>query len=243
MMNSSLESFVDILPRDCFGKLASVFPNLSSTELKLLQQKGYYPYSYVSGQEKSCEKSLPPLNEWRNTLEGNAVKVTQGNLNHAKTMWNTLNCQILQDYHDAYLKTDCALLACVCEFHRELSFSNYKLDCMHFYTLPNMAKEASLRISKAEVVLLTEREPLDMIEGAVRGGVCSVYEMKKFTANNKNLPDYDYSQPSKFGFCVDANNLYGDVMQNEKLPQSDFTLNSVINLAEILNCPEDNPVG
>ena len=37
-----------------------------------------------------------------------------------------------------------------------------------------MAKEASLRICKAEVELLREREHLDMIEGAgaVRGGVC-----------------------------------------------------------------------
>ena len=173
-MNSSLKKLVDILPRDRFGILAYVFPNLSSTELKLLQQKRYYPYSYVSGQVKFSEKSLPSPNEWRNTLEGNTVTITQENLNHADTIWNTLICQTLQDYHDAYLKTDCALFACVCEFHRELSFSTYKLDCMHFYTLPNMTKEASLRICKANVELLTEREQLDMIEGAVHGGVCSV---------------------------------------------------------------------
>ena len=67
MINSSLKKLVDILPRDRFGILASVFPNLSSTELKLLQQKRYYLYSYVSGREKFSEKSLPPLNEWRNT--------------------------------------------------------------------------------------------------------------------------------------------------------------------------------
>ena len=85
-------------------------------------------------------------------------------------MWNTLKCATLQDYHDTYLKTDCALLAVVCEFHRELSFSTHKLDSMHFYTLPNMAKEASLRICKAEVELLTEREHLNVIEGAVRVG-------------------------------------------------------------------------
>ena len=113
---------------------------------------------------------------------------------------------------------------------------------MHFYTLSNMAKEASLRKCKAKVELLTEREHLVMIEGAVRGGVCSVYKMRKFTANNKNFPDYDSSQPSTFGFCVDVNNLYGGVMQNEKLPQSDFTLNPDITLVKILNCP-DNPVG
>ena len=77
MMNSSLEKLVEILSGDHFGTLASVFPNLSSTELNLFQQKGYYPYSYVSGREKFSEKSLPPLNEWRNTLEGNAVTITQ----------------------------------------------------------------------------------------------------------------------------------------------------------------------
>ena len=74
-------------------------------------------------------------------------------------------------------------------------------------------------------------------------GVCSVYETRKLTANNKYLPVYDSSQPSTFGFCVDANNLYGGVTQNEKLPQTDFTLNSDITLAEILNSPDDNPVG
>ena len=114
MMNSSLKKLVDILPRDRFGILAYVFPNLSSTELKLLQRKRYYPYSYVSGRVKFSEKSFPFPNEWCNTLEGNTVTITQENLNHVDTMWNTLNCQTLQDYHDAYLKTDCALFACVC---------------------------------------------------------------------------------------------------------------------------------
>ena len=42
------------------------------------------------------------------------------NLSHANQMWKLLGCKSLQDYHDAYLKLDCALLAC--EFHRELSF-------------------------------------------------------------------------------------------------------------------------
>ena len=42
---------------------------------------------------------------------------------------------------------------------------------------------------------------------------------------------------------VDAKHLYGAVMHNENFPQSDFTLNSDITLAEILNCPDDNPVG
>ena len=58
LMKSFLESLDDNLPRDHFGILASVFLNLSSTELKLLQQKGYYPYSYISGREKFSQKIL-----------------------------------------------------------------------------------------------------------------------------------------------------------------------------------------
>ena len=158
-------------------------------------------------------------------------------------MREILHCSTLQDYHDGYPKLDCALLACVCEFHRELSFKTYKLDCMHSYTLPNMAKEASLRICKAEVELLTEREHLDLIEPAVRGGVNSVYEERRFVANNCYLDNYDASRESVFGFCVDANNLYGGVMQLDKLPIADYILRSDIPLSEILNTPDDAQVG
>ena len=87
-----------------------------------------------------------------------------------------------------------------------------------------MAKETSLRICKVEVGLLADRKHLDLVEGAVRGGVCWVYKMRKFTANNKYLRDYDSSQRSTFGFYVDANNLYRAVKQNKKLPESDFKL-------------------
>ena len=124
-----------------------------------------------------------------------------------------LGCGTLQDYHDADLKLDC-----VCDFHRELSFTTYKLDCMHFFTLPSMAKEASLRICKANVELLTEREHLDMIEPAIRVGVTSVYENRRFIANNQYIPNYDSKEDHQFGFYVDANNLYGGVMQLEKTP-------------------------
>ena len=81
-----------------------------------------------------------------------------------------------------------------------------------------MAEEASLRICRAEVKLLTEQEHLNMIEGAVRVWVCSYVQSTKwesFRQVKKYLPDCDSSQTWAFGFCVDANNLYGGVMQNE----------------------------
>ena len=93
MMNSSLEKLVEILPDTQFDAL-------------LLQQKGYYPYSYVCDRTKFSEQSLPRLSEWRNTLEGGKLAVSDENLGHANQMWKLLGCKTLQDYHDAYLKLD-----------------------------------------------------------------------------------------------------------------------------------------
>ena len=88
---------------------------------------------------------------------------------------------------------------------------------MYFYTLPNMAQEAPLRTCKVEVELLTEREQLNIKEGAVRVWVSSYVQSTGWEKllHKKYLPDYDSLQPWAFGFCVDANNLYGGVMQNE----------------------------
>ena len=122
MMNSSLEKLVEILPDDRFEIIRAMFSTLSDANLQLLEQKGYYHYSYVTGRPKFNDTSLPPLSKWGNTLDGGAVKLTETNLQHARRMWEILECGTLQDYHDSYLKLDCALLACVCEFHRQLRF-------------------------------------------------------------------------------------------------------------------------
>ena len=164
MMNSSLEKLVEIFLENQFEIMKTMFATVSGENFQLLKQKGYYPYSYMSSRAKFSDAQLPPLGNWGNTLDGGNVNITESNLAHASRMWENLGCGTLQDYHDAHLKLDCALLACVCELHRELSFTTYKLDCMHFFTLPNMAEEASVRIFKANVELLTEREHLDMIE-------------------------------------------------------------------------------
>ena len=118
MMKSPFKELVKNLPQDRFGILVSVFPNLPSSELNLLKQKRCH-FSDVCGQKKFCEKSLQSFNESRNPLGKNAVTINQENLEHAKTMCSTLKCQILQDFHAAYLKTNCTIPACIFVFLRE----------------------------------------------------------------------------------------------------------------------------
>ena len=239
MMNSSLEKLVEILLGNQFEIMKSMFPMVLVENIQLLKKKGYDPYSYISNRVKFSETQLPPLENWGNILDGGNSNITESNLAHASRMWEILGCGTLQNYHDAYIKLDCALLACFWEFHRELSFTTQKFYCMHFFTLTNMAKGASLRICKANIELLTEREHLDMIEPAIRGGVTSVYENRRFIANNQHIPNYNSKDDHQFGFCVDANNLYGGVMQLEKLPLSEFAFNTEITIQEVPDTPDN----
>ena len=98
-----------------------------------------------------------------------------------------------------------------------------------------MAKETSLKICKANIELMIEREQLDIIEPAIRRGVTSVYEERHFVANNNFSSDYRPSEESIFALCVDANNLYGVVMQMEQLPVAEFSFHVEINLNENLS--------
>ena len=89
---------------------------------------------------------------------------------------------------------------------------------------------------------MTEREHLDMIEPATRGGVTSVRQERHFVAKNKHLSEYQPSEDSTFALCVDANNLYGGVMQMNMLQVGEFAFNVEITLNEIFNTPNDASV-
>ena len=75
---------------------------------------------------------------------------------------------------------------------------------MHFFTLPNMAEEQPLRICKATVELLTEREHLDTIELAILGGVTSVFEVG---ASLQTTTVFPTTTPRRSLFLVSASTL------------------------------------
>ncbi len=83
-----------------------------------------------------------------------------------------------------------------------------------------------------------------MAENLLRGGVSSVYEKRLEAANNQFLPEqFDPFQASTFLFMLDANNLYGGIMQTERLPLKDFKFNENVTIQEILSTPADSPIG
>lgn len=125
------------------------------------------------------------------------------------------------EYHDLYLKTDVLLLADVFENFRELCLDYYGLDSAHYYTSPGLAWDASLKLSKVKLELLTDPDMFLMVEKGIRGGI-SVISNRYSIANNKYMGEkYDETKPSKYITYLDANNLYGWAMA-QPLPTSGF---------------------
>ena len=121
----------------------SDFKNLKKAikdNTSLLTRKGVYPYDYVTSINKLKETKLPSKEDFYSKL--NDEEISDEDYQHAIKVWNTFNCQTLQDYHELYLKTDVLLLADVFENFRKMCLKHYKLDPCHYYTVPGLAWDA-----------------------------------------------------------------------------------------------------
>ena len=197
-----------------FKNLTKVIKNNSS----LLTRKGVYPYDYVTSINKLKETKLPSKEAFYSKLLDQ--EISDEDYQHAIKVWNTFNCQTLQDYHDLYLKTDVLLLADVFENFRKTCLKHYKLDPCHYYTAPGLAWDACLKETKQELQLLKDYDMLMMFEQGIRGGISHI--SKRYAcANNKYMKDFDELKPSTFIQYLDANNLYGWAM-TQKLPTHGF---------------------
>ena len=209
-LQTSLANLVSNLQPLDFKNLNRVIKNNTS----LLTRKGCYPYDYVASIDKLKETKLPSKDEFYSKLIDE--EITDEDYQHAINVWNTLNCQTLQDYHDLYLKSDVLHLADVFENFRKTCLKHYKLDPCHYYTAPGLAWDACLKETNQRLELLKDYDMLMMFEKGIRGGISHISK-RHAEANNKYMKDYDETLPSTYIQYLDANNLYGWAM-SQKLP-------------------------
>ena len=205
----------------------------------LLCQKGVYPYEYIDNNNKFLETTLPSQNHFFSTLSGKGI--TDEQYTQAKTVFNTMGCKTLGDYHDIYLKTDVLLLADIFENFRSSCSQKYNLDPANFVSTPALSWDAMLNITNQEIGLIHDEETRLFFEPSKRGGIVQAGGQRHAVANNKYMKNYDASTESSFISYLDMNNQYGFAMC-DFLPHN---LNGFVEktLDEILQTADDNPTG
>ena len=251
-MNASLDKLVQNLPANQFTLLEQHFLSRPTKSVNLLKQKGSFPYCFVDSFEKLQEAQLLPLNKWTNSLQQYEVTVSEDEYKRAIEVFNLFECRNIGDYYKLYLTADVFLLAAVVLCFRKVCYDTYGLNCCQYYTASNLSGDAMLKICNPKLHLLTEREHLDMVESLIRGGVSSVYSKRLCRANNKFLSDYKPKNISSFIIMIDANNLYGGIMEKFSLPLHEFEMFDKSEwtneqaqeiLRRILNTPDDDEEG
>ena len=214
-MASSLDALVNNLPEDAFKNLGKYF---TPEKVKLLKQKGFFPYDYMDNIEKLKDPKPPPQKAFYSKLTGKGIN--NHNYQHVLNVWKTWNMKTLKDYLRLYNTTDVLHLADVFENFRDICLKNYGLDPVYYYTAPGLAWDAMLKITGVNLELLSDVDMLLMVEKGIRGGI-SIISNRYGKANNKYMKDFNHKELSKFLMYIDANNLYGWAM-SQKLPTGGF---------------------
>ena len=63
-----------------------------------------YPYEYMDSFEKASENEVPDRCNFFSSLKDKCM--SEKDYSHTITVWNTFKTNLMDDYHDLYLKTD-----------------------------------------------------------------------------------------------------------------------------------------
>ena len=227
-MAPSLEALVNNLPEGALNNLEKYF---TAEQVKLLKQKGFFPYDYLDNIEKLKDPTPPPQKAFYSKLTGKGIN--NYNYKHVLNVWKTWKMKTFKEYLELYNVTDVLLLADVFENFRDICLINYGLDPVYYYTAPGLSWDAMLKMTGVNLELLSNIDMLLMIEKGIRGGI-SIISNRYGKANNKYMKDFNKSELSKYLMYVDANNLYGYGM-SEKLPVHSFKWMSNKEIENIFN--------
>ena len=159
-MSSSLDSLVNNLARGRHKFWG--FQNYNCSQRELLILKGIYPYEYMDSWVKFKETSLPSIEKFYSNL--NMSGVSDGDYEHACSVWQEFGIRNMGEYHDLYLRTDVILLANVFESFIRVCPENYGLNPSHFCTVPGLAWKACLKKTGIRLELLLDPNMLLMFE-------------------------------------------------------------------------------
>ena len=140
-MNSSLDKSAKNLSEKDFKYLIQEF---GSKNLKLLKQKGTYPYEYMDSFGRFNEEKLPDKKYFYSSIKDGKigddgkmldVHIDANDYLTCKKTWNKFKMKNMGDYHDHYLKKDVLLLADVYEKFIDTCLKYCELDPCHYFSV------------------------------------------------------------------------------------------------------------
>ena len=168
---------------------------------------------------KKSMKQLPPKEAFYSKLTGESI--TDEDYQHALTVWKEFNIESMKDYHNLYNLSDVLLLADIFENFRTNCMNHYGLDPAWYFSVPGLAWDAILKITKVQFELVSDPGMLLMIESGIRRGIATISH-RHAKANNEYMgAKFDPVKESKFISYLDTNNLYSWAM-SKQLPTSGF---------------------
>ena len=145
-MNPSLDALVKNMSKNDLKYLPEEF---SGNLLKLVKQKGIYPYEYIDSFKKFSENKLPDKCNFFSFLKDGCI--SEKDYQRAIDVWNVFKMNIIGDYHDHYLKTDVFLLVDVFEKFINTCSVYYRLDPCHYFSSLGLSWDAMLKMTGIEL--------------------------------------------------------------------------------------------
>ena len=214
-----LQASLDTLVRNLDVKDLALCKSLG-IPLDLVQSKGIFPYEWFDSLEKLNCTSLPPREDFYDRL--NLKECSEADYAKAQAAWQQLNCQTFKDYMLGYLKLDVFQLADVFQTFRKLALGEDGLDPAHFFTLPGLALDSALKMTRCKLDLIKDQDTYEFIEQGIRGGFTFVNDhFLSANASDIDPNGVDVNLPRHEMLYIDANNLYGHAL-SKRLPKSNF---------------------
>ena len=108
--------------------------------------------------KKLDETILPPKEAIFSKLTGGGI--TDEDYQHAHTVWKLFNIEPMKDYNKLYNLSDVLLLADIFENFSSICMNHYRLDPAWYFSALGLAWDATLKITKVQLELLSDHDML-----------------------------------------------------------------------------------
>ena len=92
----------------------------------------------------------------------------------------------MKEYPKLYNLSDVLLLADIFENWRGICMNHYGLDPAWYLSAPGLVWDATLKITKVQLELVSDPDMLRMIESGIRGGIATIWH-RHAKANNEYM--------------------------------------------------------